>query len=182
MEDIDPGIYEQYGNRQNYDNMVIYQLREDDMLHNIFLDITGQTENKDGIPELDNTKTPLINVQGATTLMMSLRSAVSKVTSMSNLDDMDIRRLGMEFEEALHYSLCRHGFTDWEMKSYQAMDQIRTMFAELHFTTLNKASQGWMGNNINQKIQVSDVTHKTADHTPRPSISFPFSNNRRGAQ
>lgn len=173
-EGIDPYYYaQQLAAQKGYkDNMIFYQLdttKEIYLLMNRLLgkDInseTGEFERKDYLE-------PIMGEKGAAILMSFLEPRISKISSLSKLDDQEIRNITYHFSEDLVFFIGRHK-SEFGFKSDQAASSIINLFDDLFYTTLKKAVGAHQSDSINKNFSYIEHSGKQVITEDRPKQQF----------
>lgn len=141
MQPVDPRIVAKYVTQYmaQQENFMKYQLDSSDELKDLYNDLLGL----EYIPEQNKfVKVPykeqLISQKGANTILVFLRPRISKITSLSNLDDEDIRKRCHNYMDALTYMLVRH-MDEYKVKSLQVVKNIIELCDDVFYVTMMKA-------------------------------------------
>ncbi len=125
-----------------------FQLDVKDELKFMLMDLLGFEFNTELDEwERNDGKDQQINVRGANAIMTFLRPRVTRIFSLSKTSGEDIDTRCLRYINDLTFMLCRHKH-EYEIKSYQVMDNIIDLCDDIFFSTANKSLDGWEGDSI----------------------------------
>lgn len=159
-----------------YDNgerTLQYQLDSDSIIEEIehILKSEQMSHDKHGQPvwtQKPNSK-PLINDKGINTILTILRSHVTKIFILSDLEDEDIRNITRAVSEDLIDALY-YNWDEWAVPTSAAASTIVDLVVNTVYATLRKGYRAQYLNFLKTTQRIQDVQSVTA-HERGPSAS-----------
>lgn len=125
--------------QKNQDNFMRFQIDPTEEIEELKRDLLGlKYDEETGEYVADPNKEALLNEKGANTILTFLRMRISKVSSLSDLDDAEIDNRCLHFANDLTYLVVRHK-NEYDVKSLQVVANIIGLCDDVFFTTLKKA-------------------------------------------
>lgn len=161
-----------YKYRQQNADYIFYQLDASEVLDQLRMDLLGMEYIPDGYDQKAvQTKKPLINKEGADTILAFLRPRITKVMSLSNIEEEDIRKRCQFYMDTLTFMIVRHR-TEFSIPSLQIVDNIIELCDDAFFSTMMKAIGGWEGDGIRKQQTVEERRETIVDSKPAPKLPF----------
>lgn len=161
-----------YKYRQQSADYVFFQLDSTDVLEQLRMDLLGMEYEADGYDQKAiKTKKALINKEGADTVLAFLRPRITKVMSLSNLEEQDIRMRCQYYMDTLSFMIVRHK-QEFDIPSLQIVDNIIELCDDVFFSTMMKAIGGWEGDGIRKQQTVVESRETITENKPTQKMPF----------
>lgn len=178
QQQIDPKLIAQYVTQylSADDNFMKFQIdstSEFEMLRNDLLGLEYNEEKEQYVKS--PYKKQLINEVGLNAVFALLRNRISKITSLSDLDDDDITNITLAYADDLTFLLAKHKL-EYEIKSYQIASSIIGLCDDLFFTTLKKARNAGERDSLRKNFSFVESSENVKQRIDRPRNNGFFSN------
>lgn len=177
-EGMDPRLIAKYimQYQSQQDNLLRYQLEAKDVLRQLKYELLGYEEDDNGDYYRDANKLQMINQKGANAIISFLSPQISRLISLSNISDDDIRVRCREFEKELMFMLARH-HDEFEIPSFQVMTMIINTCGNIFFTTMKKAEKGGERDTLRKSYNIVESEEHIKQTVPKQPNAFrlPFS-------
>lgn len=155
----------------NRQDLLRYQLETADVVYRYFLDLAGLKEDpQTGKIVEDETKRPIMNEQGANAVKKSLMPVVSRIVSLSNFDEDQVRMNTKKLAESLTEMLLRKR-EEYGIQYREDIKLIVVEYINLVMATQFKAYQAGEARSLRQS-QIYNEQRQIID-TPKQGL---FSN------
>lgn len=158
--------------QQMEENMIKFQLDSSDILEILRMDLLGLEYNDDGEPVPSKFKVKKINMEGADTILSFLRPRITKIISLSNLDDDEIRKRCKAYIDDISFLLARH-WEEFQIKSFQMMNSIIELCDDVFYTTMAKAFEAGERDTLRKQFTHVESQERVQDMRPQ---RLPFQN------
>lgn len=170
QEQWDPRVMAKYiaAYQNNENNFMKYQIDSSGELTMLRRSLLGlDYDEETGKWEKVDFKEQLLNEKGADFILTFMRLRLSKVTSLSDLDDEDIRSRCKWFAIDLTFSLVRHK-DEYDVKSLQVLSSIIGLCDDLFFTTLKKARNAGERDSLRKQYLHQETTEHITQTQRKP--------------
>lgn len=174
--DIDPRLYQAMLQQQmRQQDALRFQLDPADELHEFKTNLLGQDYNEEtGRYEPSPHKKPLINSKGGNMVITFATPRLSKLSSLSNMDEDDIKNRALRFEEDMEWALCRHQH-EFNIPSFPVQSLISGTVGDLNFSTSMRSIGGWEGDGIRKQQTIVESKETITENKPKqPLYINPF--------
>jgi hypothetical protein len=161
------------------ENLIKYQLeskKELDILKNDLLGLEYSKEHSKYVRSPN--KDALLNEKGADTILTFLRMRISRVVSLSDLDDEEIYKRSLYFLNDLTFLLVRH-MEEYDVKSLQIVQSILGLCDDVFFSTLKKARNAGERDSLRKNFSFVESSESVTQTQKKPGGGFfanPFAN------
>lgn len=173
-QQVDPRLIAKYiiAYQQQQDNFMKYQIDTEEDLKQLKRDLIGLEYNEEAEEYLPSPyKEALINDKGANAIITFLRLRISKVTSLSDLDDEEINKRCLYFVNSLTYFLVRH-MGEYKVKSLQTVEAVKDLCDDVFFTTLKKARNAGERDSLRKQYTHIESSENVVSTQKKPESSF----------
>lgn len=172
-------------------NLIKFQLDATTELETLREDLLGLEYDEEGniitdifdkegkVTVIKKTRQELINQDGANMILSFLRPRITKIVSLSNLDSEDIRNRCLAYIDDLTFLLNRH-YKEFNIKSFQIMDNIIDLCDDLLFTTFMKSYKAGERDTLRKQFTMVESQEHIQDNRVQPKLPFSNPFNRGG--
>lgn len=155
------------------EDLMRYQLDSKQIINDMLLEWQGLSTNEQGNIVEDANKIRLINYKGAAQILSFVYPRLTKIVTLSNLDEETIKKMTVDFMDNITFLLAKHHL-EFEVVSYQAMDSIIDTCGDLYYASLMKAKNAGERDTLRKTYNLTeDSTHRDPNMQPqnkRPSL------------
>lgn len=159
---------------QNADS-IRFQIDVKEELEYLYYDLQGfsyDEAKQEYVRDIKNMQK--INTLGANAIMTFLRPRITRIFSLSQHAGMEVDIICKTFAKDLLFMLCRHK-EEFEIPSYQIMDNMVDLCDDLFRATLLKSLGGWEGDSIRKGHSTHEIKETSVQSIDKPKTSiFPF--------
>ena len=159
--------------QKDKEDLMRYQLDSKQIISDMLLEWQGLTLTEKGEAVQDDNKIRLINYKGAAQILSFVYPRLTKIVTLSNLDEETIKKMTVDFMDNITFLLAKHHI-EFEVVSYQAMDSIIDTCGDLYYASLMKAKGAGERDTLRKTYNLTeDSTHRDANMQPqnkRPSL------------
>lgn len=153
------------------DNLVKFQLDAAPELEEFKRSLLGYEINEDG--DWQQMRAPVMNSDIINHLFTFLSPQISKIATLSNIDDDSIRQRSLDFMNAVSFFLFKQMF-EHNIIDFNGCNMIIETCDNLFNFTANKAHEGWEGDSIRKQFTHVESQERITEQRPQNKLPFPI--------